>query len=125
MSFGDSFEETVSSRWVPVYYGLVFVTVPRSAAKPSSKRMFPSKNVLRAGPNSDGGGCSAGSLLAGTGGTGGKYKVRVAGDRCWAFSSPAGAPYALAEAADLVYEFHFDDPSDPKRADIYGTWCGV
>lgn len=61
------------------------------------------------GPNGDAPGwCSTGKLH------GTKYRIRVAGDRSWAFAAPTSLP----EAIDLIYNFEFDDASSPTFAHV-------
>mmetsp|Transcript_89545 Transcript_89545/g.191882 ORF Transcript_89545/g.191882 Transcript_89545/m.191882 type:complete len:374 (-) Transcript_89545:42-1163(-) len=65
------------------------------------------------GPTRDGGGCSPGQLADG------RYDVRVAGDRVWAFADPEYLSWKFVEAVDLVYHFIFDDTLSPKKVQIY------
>lgn len=66
-----------------------------------------------AGPTKDGGGCSTGQL------DNGKYKVRVGGDRVWAFADDKFTSWKFVEGADLIYNFVFDDGEKPTRVQIY------
>lgn len=65
------------------------------------------------GPSADGGGCSPGQLIGKT------CKVRVGGDRVWAFAENDSASMKLVQALDLVYHFNFDDAVNPTRCQIY------
>merc|ERR1711924_88974 len=63
------------------------------------------------GPSGDGGGCSTGILASN------RYKVRVSGDRVWAFAEQD--KFAALEKVDLIYHFVFDHATNPTRCQIY------
>jgi len=74
--------------------------------------------------SNDGGGLNQGRLSCSTCDANGNnpngeanIKVRVGGDRVWSFNDKASS-WVLVEALDLVYNFHFDNIKNPKRADI-------
>jgi len=66
------------------------------------------------GPNLDGDGCSTGQLE-----DDGSYKIRVSGDRVWAFADKDSSNFQKAEKYDLTYRFEFDDLDDPQWAKIH------
>lgn len=66
------------------------------------------------GPSRDGGGCSTGDILKGN-----QYKIRVSGDRVWAFADRESKSVGLTEKLDLVYNFIMDDPQNPTKCQIY------
>jgi len=65
------------------------------------------------GPTRDSCGTSTGQLADR------QYAIRVTGDRIWTFAEQEGRSQSLVEALDLIYHFVFDDPINPKRAQIY------
>merc|ERR1712154_740838 len=67
-----------------------------------------------AGPTNDGDGCSTGELDAD-----GKYRIRVAGDRVWAFADKNHENWEKIRDHDLVYHFQFNDAQNPTRAQIH------
>lgn len=65
------------------------------------------------GPSGCGGGCSIGQLDEKN-----RYKVRVAGDRVWAYAKTKEVG-GLASSIDLVYHFVFNDAKNPTKCQIY------
>lgn len=71
-----------------------------------------SSSIMSFGQTLDGGDINPGVVASD-----GKYKVRVGGDRQWSFNDK-GASWSLVEAADLIYEFQFNDNTNPTSAQI-------
>lgn len=70
------------------------------------------------GPNTDGGGCSSGSLELGKDGKA-HYCIHLFGDRVWSHSGDFGAKVAN-EHFDDFYKYVFDDASNPTFAKVEG-----
>lgn len=68
--------------------------------------------IVSFGRTADGCGISTGKLTAE-----GKYFIRVSGDRSWSFQDE-GLAFKAAQVADVVYEYIFDDATDPQSARV-------
>jgi hypothetical protein len=73
-----------------------------------------SPSLMSFGRTADGCNMSPGKIASD-----GNYKVRITGDRSWSFhTDDALKSLTIAELTDLVYDFQFDSPTNPKFAQI-------
>jgi len=66
------------------------------------------------GPTRDAGGCSPGKMPADA-----KYRIRVCGDRTWAFADKDVGTLKMVAELDLVYRFEWDSQTEPTFAHIF------
>lgn len=70
-------------------------------------------SLVSFGRSEDGGGLSVLDKKTGIG------KVRVSGDRVWSYSDQGpGSMMEMTQKYDMLYEFHFDSATNPKKARI-------